>query len=83
MLQCRCFRCGSRLDYISEQVGTTADCPRCGKPVQLIANPIRVTLRIVWATLVVLALVGAQMFIGTTARPARCVAPPGWRCTPR
>jgi len=63
LLRCKCPGCGAPKEYIAEEVGTTADCPRCGNRFTLQPNPGRAIWQIVAATLGLLILVG-----GTTAR---------------
>ncbi|MFO0808348.1 MAG: hypothetical protein U0746_06970 [Gemmataceae bacterium] len=53
MLKCPCPKCGQSNDYISEQVGQTAYCNRCGHAFTLRGQPAKVALHIALATLVV------------------------------
>jgi len=58
LLRCQCPGCGDLKEYVAEQVGTTADCFKCGRQFEMKANPGRVTWHIVAATLAVLMMTG-------------------------
>jgi hypothetical protein len=58
-----CRECGGQLEFPAEAVGTTADCPHCGKPTELLlaAPPHERTLpvrTIIYTALAILILGG-------------------------
>jgi len=63
LLQGQCAKCGGQLEFPAEAVGTTAGCPHCGKPTELMLAAPRhertVPLRtIIYAVITILILVG-------------------------
>jgi hypothetical protein len=58
LLRCKCPGCGELKEYVAEEVGTSADCLKCGNRFTLLANPGRAAWQIVTATLAVLLMVG-------------------------
>ena len=63
LLRCKCPGCGDLKEYVAEEIGTSADCFRCGHRLTLQANPGRTAWQVISATLAVFVLVG-----GFTAR---------------
>jgi uncharacterized protein (DUF983 family) len=58
MLHCKCPGCGTKTEYIAEQVGTLTDCRSCGRAFALRANNGRAAWQIICATIGMLVLVG-------------------------
>ena len=63
LLQGECAECGGRLEFPADAVGTTADCPHCGKPAELLlaAPPQERTVpvkTIIYTGMAILILVG-------------------------
>lgn len=62
-LRGQCSQCGGSLEFPAEAVGTTGDCPLCGKPTELMlaapvperAVPVRT---IIYTVITILALIG-------------------------
>ncbi len=74
LLRCKCPGCGDLKEYVAEQVGTTADCFRCGHRFTLLSNPGRVTWHIIAATLAVLLMIvgfSARMYLRSQRWQAR------------
>jgi|SRR6516165_3970496 hypothetical protein len=74
LLRCKCPGCGDLKEYLAEEVGTSADCFRCGKRFTLRANRGRAVWQIVAATLAVLVLgggVGARFYLRAKRSEAR------------
>jgi hypothetical protein len=63
LLRCKCPGCGDQKEYVAEEVGSKADCFRCGHRFTLQPNRGRVAWHIIGATLAVLLMV-----VGATAR---------------
>ena len=66
LLRSLCPNCGTKKEYIAEQVGQSSHCEKCGNAFILKANDGRVAWQIVAATLVVLFIIGGLL-----------LAPPG------
>jgi hypothetical protein len=58
LLRCNCPGCGDLKEYVVEQVGTTADCFRCGQRFTYQHNKGRALWQIVAATFAVLLIIG-------------------------
>jgi ribosomal protein S27E len=74
LLRCKCPGCGDLKEYVAEEVGTTADCFRCGQRFTLQPNPGRAAWQIVSATLAVLLMlggIGARMYLRAKRAEAR------------
>jgi uncharacterized paraquat-inducible protein A len=74
LLRCKCPGCGDLKEYVAEEVGTTADCFRCGQRFTLQGNPGRAAWHVIAATLAVLVMiggVGARMYLRAKQAEAR------------
>jgi hypothetical protein len=58
LLRCKCPGCGTLKEYVAEEVGSTADCLRCGQRFVLQPNHGRAVWQIAAATLAVLLIIG-------------------------
>jgi ribosomal protein S27E len=58
LLRCKCPDCGDLKEYVAEQVGTEADCLKCGHRFTLQPNKGRSAWQIISATLAVLLMIG-------------------------
>ena len=63
-LRGQCQQCGEAIEFHAEHAGTTADCPHCGQPTELLlaappeeASPVR-TKAIVFGVIAVIILIG-------------------------
>jgi uncharacterized protein (DUF983 family) len=61
LLRSLCPNCGTKKEYIAEQVGQSSHCEKCGTAFILKANDGRVAWQIVAATLVVLFIIGGLL----------------------
>jgi len=61
LLRSLCPNCGTKKEYIAEQVGQSSHCEKCGTAFILKANEGRVAWQIVAATLVVLFIIGGLL----------------------
>jgi uncharacterized protein (DUF983 family) len=61
LLRSLCPSCGTKKEYIAEQVGQSSHCDKCGNAFILKANDGRVAWQIVAATLVVLFIIGGLL----------------------
>jgi uncharacterized paraquat-inducible protein A len=57
LLRRKCPGCGDLKEYLAEEVGTTADCFRCGQRFTLQPNNGRAAWQIITATMAVLLLI--------------------------
>jgi uncharacterized protein (DUF983 family) len=61
LLRSPCPNCGTKKEYIAEQVGSTSYCEKCGNEFFLKANDGRVAWQLIGATLVVLFIIGGLL----------------------
>ncbi|HEY1376746.1 MAG TPA: hypothetical protein VGF55_08120 [Gemmataceae bacterium] len=74
LLRCKCPGCGDQKEYVAEEVGSTADCFRCGQRFTLQGNPGRAAWQIIAATLAVFVLIGgagARIYLRAKRAEAR------------
>jgi hypothetical protein len=65
LLQCPCPECGKLLEYVSEEVGQTGNCLKCGANFPLVSNPGRVTKHVTGITLFLMGIAGIGLtFLG-------------------
>ena len=78
LLTGKCATCGGYLEFPAEAVGTTADCPHCGRPTELLLAPPApertVPLRtIIYTAIAILILVGGLVAVMVALKRAERV----------
>jgi hypothetical protein len=88
-LKCSCQRCNEHIEFPSEGIGATIQCPHCGEQTALIPlpgkNPVTVVL-IVGGTLIAILVfiaVGATFYLSRSSQPTATETTPVQNATPQ